>query len=381
MFNDFIQCVRTVYNEPEAFIPLHAPVFLGKEKAYLGECIDTTFVSSVGKFVDKIEQDMKEKTGAAFAVAVVNGTAALHMALILSGVGHDDEVLTQSVSFVATVNAIRYCGAWPVFVDIDRDTLGLSPEALDTFLSQHAVRKEDGCYNKYSGKRIAACVPMHTFGHSARIQEIIAVCDRYGIPVVEDAAEALGSYNGSQHLGTFGKLGTFSFNGNKIVTTGGGGIIVTNDVELGKKAKHITTTAKIPHPWHYTHDDIGYNYRMPNINAALGCAQLEYLDVLLEKKRRVAETYSRFFDATPYTFFTERAGTTGNYWLNAVLLNNAEERDAFLKETNAAGIMTRPIWTPLHKLAMFESCQTDLLENTLWLEDRLVNIPSSVPLS
>ena len=360
---------------------LHRPVFEGNEKQYLCECIDSNFVSSVGVRVSEFEQLIAAYTGARFAVATMNGTAALHIALKMAGVMPDSEVITQALTFIATCNAVSYTGAMPVFVDVDRDSLGMSPIALRRFLEQNAVIKAGAAYNKMSGKRFSACLPMHTFGHPCRIDEIVAICTEFGVPVVEDAAESLGSYYKDRHTGTFGLLGTFSFNGNKIITTGGGGMIVTDDPDCAAKAKHITTTAKIPHPYEFVHDEVGYNYRMPNLNAALGCAQMEQLDSFIRIKRNLAAQYAAFFDAHGIKFVHEPAGAVSNYWLNALILDDVTERNAFLEYTNANGVMTRPVWRLMTKLDMFKHCQHDGLENSLWLEDRVVNIPSSVPMS
>jgi perosamine synthetase len=375
-FRSTIDFIRGLYQTAE-YIPLHEPKFIGNEKAYVADCIDSTFVSSVGKYVDRFEHDLARYTGAKYAVATVNGTAALHIALKLAGAEAGDEVITQSLSFVATCNAISYCGAHPVFVDVDRDTLGMSPASLRAFLAAHATKGADGCINKASGRKIAAVVPMHTFGHPCRIDEIAAVCAEFGIALVEDAAESLGSYYQGRHTGTFGKLGAFSFNGNKVITTGGGGMIVTDDEALARRAKHITTTAKKPHTYEFIHDEIGYNYRLPNINAALGCAQMESLPRLLESKRAIAKDYAEFFAAASLAYVSEPEQARSNYWLNALVLANREERDAFLKEVNEAGVMSRPIWRLMNELPMFEKCQSDGLANAKWLEERVVNIPSS----
>jgi aminotransferase in exopolysaccharide biosynthesis len=290
-----------------------------------------------------------------------------------------DEVITQPLTFVATCNAVRYLQAEPVFVDVDRDTMGLSPAALEDFLKQYGERRDGGLYNRQTGRRIAACLPMHTFGHPCRVEELVQICDQYGIPVVEDAAESLGSYVGERHTGTFGTLGTLSFNGNKVITTGGGGMIITDDDDLAARARHLTTTAKVPHGYEFYHDELGYNYRLPNLNAALGCAQQERLQDILEAKREVARRYAEFFADRPEMFVTERAGTTANYWLNSVLLASREERDAVLAETNEQKVMTRPIWRLMTDLPMYRHCQHDGLAISRWLEERIVNLPSSVP--
>ncbi|MBF8457215.1 LegC family aminotransferase [Kaistella sp. G5-32] len=360
------------------FIPLHAPYFGGNEKKYLNETIDSTFVSSVGAFVNKFEKDFAKYTGSKFAVACVNGTNSLHIALILAGVKSEDEVLSQSLTFIATANAISYIGAQSVFIDVDRDTMGMSPKALQSFLEKFGQKREDGfTYNSTTGKKIAACVPMHTFGFPLRIEELAEICKNWNIFLVEDAAESLGSYYKSKHTGTFGRIGVFSFNGNKTITCGGGGALITDDEELAKRAKHLTTQAKIPHAWKFSHDEIGYNYRMPNLNAALACAQLEQLDQILANKRELAEKYKSFFSETDYHFVTELADTKANYWLNALMLPSNEERDEFLRRTNEGGVMTRPIWDLMSSLPMFENFQNDGLENSKWLEERVVNIPSS----
>jgi perosamine synthetase len=373
----FVDFARTIYGS--AFIPLHRPVFGGNEKQYLVDCIDSNFVSSVGAKVVEFEQQIAAFTGAKYAVATVNGTAALHVALHLAGVQRDDEVITQALSFIATCNAISYAGARPVFVDVDRDTMGLSPAALLQFLDQHAELRSGRAFNKTTGRRIAACVPMHTFGLPCRIEELAAICADWGIQLVEDAAESLGSYVGGRHTGTFGACSTLSFNGNKIITTGGGGMIITDDEALAKRAKHITTTAKIPHPFEFVHDVIGYNYRLPNLNAALGCAQMERLPWMLAVKQQVAKQYSAFFGPLGVQMASSLPGCKANNWLNAIVLANKAERDAFLSYTNEQGVMTRPIWRLMSELDMFKNCQSDGLANSRWLEERVVNVPSSVP--
>lgn len=383
-FAEIVSFIRKTYNKPEGFIALHEPTFKGNEKKYLEECIDSTFVSSVGKFVDKFEEQMAQYTGSKKAVVSVNGTNALHMALILLGVKPDEEVITQPLTFIATANAISYCDANPVFIDVDRDTLGLSPDALSKWLDENSEIKlsqdhtTKQAYNKNTGRRIAACVPMHTFGHPCRIDKIMELCNSYHIEVVEDAAESLGSYFKNQHTGIFSKIGILSFNGNKTITTGGGGMLLFNDEELAKSAKYLTTQAKVPHPWKFVHDEIGYNYRMPNINAALGVAQLEQLPGFLNAKRKIAEEYNTFFKTQNIQFVKEPENSKSNYWLNALLLNNRKERDEFLEYTNKNGIMTRPIWELMNKLKMYRDCECGDLTNAEWLEERVVNIPSSV---
>lgn len=380
MYNKITDFIHELYGTQE-FVPLHAPLFIGNEKKYLNECIDTTFVSSVGKFVDRFEEEVANYTGAGKAVVCVNGTNALHMAMMLAGVERGDEVLTQALTFIATCNAISYIGAYPVFIDVDKDTLGLSPTAVREWLAKNAEVRNDSCYNKSTGRRIKACVPMHTFGHPVRIDELLQICNEYSIELVEDAAESLGSFYKGKHTGTFGKVSAISFNGNKTITTGGGGMLLFQDEELGKFAKHLTTQAKVPHRWEFVHDHIGYNYRMPNINAALGCAQMENLEQYVQSKRETAEKYREFFEDIPdMSFFTEPDDSRSNYWLNVVLLKDKSAREEFLAYTNDHGVMTRPVWELMNRLEMFKSCQTDGLRTTEWLADRIVNIPSSVRL-
>ena len=404
-----IDFIKSVYGNQE-FTPLAVPVFRGNEKAYLNECIDTTFVSSVGKFVDRFEEDMARYTGAKKAVVCVSGTNALHMSLLLAGVQRDDEVITQALTFIATCNALSYIGAHPVFLDVDKSTMGLSPDAMKEWLHANAEVREvkngsksdilsqteyptpqypsnlsnsseptKACFNKKTGRRVKACVPMHTFGHPVRIEEIAALCKEWHIELVEDAAESIGSLYKGKHTGTFGRIGAISFNGNKTITTGGGGMLLFNDEELGKYAKHITTQAKVPHRWEFRHDHIGYNYRMPNINAALGCAQLENLDKYVASKRKVAAEYIEYFmNVDGIDFFAEPENTFSNYWLSAVVLKDKEAQLEFLQQTNDNGVMTRPIWELMNRLPMFENCENDGLANTIWFADRVVNIPSSV---
>lgn len=377
MFQETVDFIQNTFNTKE-FIPLHEPRFIGNEKKYLNECIDSTFVSSVGKFVDKFEQKISEYTGAKYAIATSNGTSALHISLLLSGVIAEDEVVTQPLTFIATCNAIDYCNAKPLFIDVDRDTMALSPKALEIFLRENTTQKNGLCINNTTSKVIRACVPMHTFGHACRIDEIADICETHNIALVEDAAESLGSYYKGKHTGTFGKISAISFNGNKIITSGGGGCIITNDEDLAKKAKHITTTAKVPHKWEYTHDTIAFNYRMPNLNAALLVAQLENLDMYLENKRELSKKYKAFFKAQAFDFALEPQDSQSNHWLHAVILKDRVQRDAFLEFTNARGVMTRPIWTLMNKLEMFKDAQCSDLNNSEWLEARVVNIPSSV---
>lgn len=382
MYEKITNFIKDLYGNQE-FTPLAVPVFVGNEKKYLNECIDTTFVSSVGKFVDRFEEMVAEYTGVKRAVVCVNGTNALHIAMMLAGVERGDEVLTQALTFIATCNAISYIGAHPVFIDVDKKTMGLSPVALRNWLEANAEVKNGACYNKHTGHRVKACVPMHTFGHPCKIEDIAAVCHEYHLELVEDAAESIGSFYKGKHTGTFGKIGALSFNGNKTITTGGGGMLLFNDEELGKLAKHITTQAKVPHRWEFRHDHIGYNYRMPNINAALGCAQMEHLEEYVLNKRETAQRYKEFFQnevevKDEVEFFTEPENCRSNYWLNVVILKDKEAQLKFLQETNDNGVMTRPIWELMNRLPMFEHCEHDSLENTIWFADRVVNIPSSV---
>ena len=376
MFENVINFIQDTYKTKE-FIPLHEPRFIGNEKKYLNECIDSTFVSSVGKFVDEFEEKIANYTGSKYAIATSNGTSALHISLLLANVDQNNEVITQPLTFVATCNAISYCGAQPIFIDVDKDTMGLSTTALKYFLEKNTSVKNQQCINNKTGKVIKACVPMHTFGHPCRIDEIKEICDKHHVFLIEDAAESVGSTYKGRHTGTFGQVGVMSFNGNKIITAGGGGCIVTNDKALAKKAKHLTTTAKVPHKWDFNHDMVGYNYRMPNLNAALLVAQLENLDNFISSKRKLANVYETFFNSNNYVFVKEPMDSKSNYWLNSIILKNKQQRDEFLDETNSSGIMTRPIWTLMNKLPMFGCAQCGDLKNSEWLKDRVVNIPSS----
>ncbi|MDG1174613.1 MAG: LegC family aminotransferase [Flavobacteriales bacterium] len=379
MYESLIKHIRHLFNTPTEFIPLHEPRFIGNEKKYVMDAIDSTFVSSVGKYVDQFEEMMCEITGAKYAIAIVNGTNALHLSMVLAGVEPGDEVITQSLTFIATANAISYCQATSHFVDVDKETMGLSPTLLDAHLQEISEMRNGECFNKNTNKRIKACVPMHTFGLPLYIDGLVKVCDKYNITLIEDAAESLGSYYKGQHTGTFGKLGTFSFNGNKTVTSGGGGAIITDDEELAKRAKYLSTQAKIPHKWEYKHDAIGYNYRMPNLNAALACAQLEQLDFYIKNKRELNDNYAQFLVGNgDVKLVQEVKNAKSNYWLNAVILKDKSERDNFLEELNNKGVMTRPIWALMNHLEMFKDCPKSDLSNSEWLEDRVVNIPSSV---
>jgi len=378
MFETLIRFVRDQYQTNDG-IPLHAPVFTGNERAYVLDTIDSTFVSSVGAYVDRFEAEMASYVGRERAVATVNGTAALHIALRLCDVAPGDLVITQPLTFVATCNAIAYCGAEPLFVDVDRETLGLSPGALEAWLNDNALVDDEGrCRTKSDGRIIRACVPMHTFGHPADLDGLTGVCNVWGIALVEDAAESLGSLYKGRHTGTFGKVAALSFNGNKVITTGGGGMILASH-ELGARAKHLTTTAKIPHSFEYVHDELGYNYRLPNLNAALGCAQLEQLDRFVAQKRLLAARYREHLDGSDLQFVNEPAGCESNYWLNAVICEDRDQRDALIRETNQNGVMTRPIWALMNHLEMYAHCRRGDLQNAEWLEARVVNLPSSVP--
>ena len=376
-FEQTIKFIKKTFNTND-FIPLHEPKFIGNEKKYLNDCIDSTFVSSVGKYVDKFEEELAKKVGSKYAIATVNGTSALHISLLLADVKQDDEVITQPLTFIATCNAITYIKAKPIFIDVDLDTMGMSPNSLKDFLEKNCIIKENKCINKTTKKTIKACVPMHTFGHPCRIDEIKQICEKWHIILVEDSAESLGSFYKDQHTGTFGKLGAFSFNGNKIITAGGGGAIITDDENLAKRAKYLTTTAKEPHPYEYSHNEIGYNYRMPNLNAALLLAQLENFDNFLKSKRDLAAIYKKFFEDQDITFVTEDKESKSNYWLQSIIFETQEQRDLFLDISNKSKVMTRPIWKLMNKLKMFKDCQTTNLKNSIYLEKRVVNIPSSV---
>jgi aminotransferase in exopolysaccharide biosynthesis len=378
MYNEIIGFIRKLYNEPEGPIHLHAPVFFGNEKKYINDCIDTTYVSSVGKYVDRFEQMVAEYTGSARAVACVNGTNGLYLALKLSGVERNDEVITQPLTFIATANAIAYCEAHPVFIDVDKDTMGLSPQKMAEWLTKNAEVKSGVCFNRNTGNRIKACVPMHAFGHPVHIDTLLDICVNWHIELIEDAAESLGSFYKGKHTGTFGNIGVLSFNGNKTITTGGGGMLLFQDNKQGEWAKHLTTQAKIPHQWEFNHDAVGYNYRMPNINAALGCAQMENIEIMLENKRETASKYREFFHNLGVVFFDEPENCQSNFWLNCLVLSNKKEQIDYLTETNNNGIMTRPTWKLMNRLPMFAQCRHGDLTNAEWFADRVVNIPSGV---
>jgi aminotransferase in exopolysaccharide biosynthesis len=375
-YKDTLNFIREQFKTNE-LIPLHAPFFGGNEKKYLSECIDTTLVSSIGGYVNRFEEELIKYTDTKKGVAVVNGTSGLQVALQLVGVKEDEEVLTQSLTFVATSNSIKFNKAFPVFIDVDLDTMGLSPISLSAFLEEFGEQRKDGTYNKKTNRRIGACLPMHTFGFPTRIDEIVKICSSWNIPVVEDAAASIGSKYKGKYLGSFGEMAVLSFNGNKIVTAGGGGAIVTNNIELGIKAKHLTTTAKVPHAYEFYHDELGYNFRMPNINAALLCAQMEQLDEFLANKRELATQYIVYFENTNLNFRWELPESHANFWLMAVEAENRKERDLFLEASIKEGVMTRPIWQLMFRLPMFKDCQRDAQTNSQYLEERIVNIPSS----
>lgn len=377
MYKEVINFMKSLYPQKNP-VPLHEPVFFGNEKKYLNDCIDTTFVSYAGKYVTKFEEMTAQYTGAKYAVAVVNGTAALQMALQLVGVKPEDEVITQPLTFVATANAISHCGAVPVFVDVDKDTMGMSPEKLNEWLSKNTKYDSatKGMINRLTNRAITAIVPMHTFGFPCRIDEIVEIACQYKIPVVEDSAESLGSFYLGKHTGTFGEIGIFSYNGNKIITTGGGGMLITNIELLAQRARHITTTAKIPHEWEYIHDQIAYNFRLTNINAAVGVAQMEHIEEILKNKRITASAYLDYFQDKEIFCMKEQSKAIANYWLNCIIMNKRVDRDQFLKETNLSKVQTRPVWMLISGLKMYAECQHGNLDNAKWLEGRIVNIPS-----
>ncbi|MDB2462190.1 LegC family aminotransferase [Alphaproteobacteria bacterium] len=377
MFKELIRFIRDTYRSEE-FIPLHEPSFDGNELEYVTDTINSTFVSSIGSFVTKFEENIASYTSSPCAVSAVNGTAALHISLKLAGVLPGDLVITQPLTFVATCNAIKYCSADPIFIDVDAKTLSLSPVALERWLSENTFLDNDGfCRERRSNNIVRACVPVHTFGLPADLDGIGMVCEKWNLALVEDAAESLGSTINGKHTGTFGICGTLSFNGNKIITAGGGGMILL-DNKLGQYAKHLTTTAKKPHIYEYFHDEVGFNYRLPNINAALGCAQLEGIDRFISAKRALAKRYAEHLSDGDLEFVMERPDCRSNYWLNAVVCQDLAHRDALLKETNDAGVMTRPVWTLMNELPMYQGCTSGDLKVAKYLADRLVNLPSSV---
>ncbi|HDM8133152.1 TPA: LegC family aminotransferase [Vibrio harveyi] len=371
-----VEFVRDTYKTDE-FIPLHAPTFDGNEKAYVMETIESTFVSSVGKFVDDFERKIEAYTGTTKAVATVNGTAALHAALYMADVQRGDLVITQALTFVATCNALYHMGAEPIFVDVSPVSLGLCPKAVDAFLEENAEVTDVGCIHKKTGRRIKAVVPMHTFGHPVELDELVALCLKWNITLVEDAAESLGSFYKGKHTGTIGDFGAVSFNGNKIITTGGGGMVLCKTQELGARTKHVTTTAKVPHPYEFFHDEPGFNYRMPNLNAALGCAQMEVIEQYLKQKRLLAEGYKNFFKGTDFNFVTEPEYAKSNYWLNAIVCPDKESREEVLACTNGSGVMTRPIWQLMQRLPMFENAIRGDLTYSEFIEAHLINLPST----
>lgn len=375
-----VRAIRTAAACTAGTLPLHEPCISGNAWAYVKDCLDSNWVSYLGRYVDKFESMIAEFTGVKKVIAVVNGTAALQISLKLAGVGIGDEVLVPALTFVATANAVAHCGAIPHFVDSEAPTLGMDPGKLDSYLEKIAARDSQCCVSRISGRRIRAAVPMHTFGHPVNLGNLVQVCNKYKIEIVEDAAESLGSFYKGKHTGNWGRLSILSFNGNKTITTGGGGAILTNDEPLGQMAKHLTSTAKIPHPWEYSHDQIGYNYRMSNINAALGCAQMEDLSSFLEQKRNLAARYQNALkDIEGLRFFTEPPDSRSNYWLNVILLDEANIaiRDELLKKLHESGVMARPAWTLLHKLPMFSECPRMDLSCAEDLEARIINLPSS----
>ena len=375
-----VHAVSNSLTDASEFIPLHEPRMGELEKEFVLSCVQSTFVSSVGKYVDRFEKEIAEYTRTKYAVAVVNGTAALHISLILAGVKKDTEVLVPSLTFAATANAVCYAGAVPHFVDSEEETFGICPTQLDNYLSDTCDIQNEVCINKKTGRQITAIIPVHIFGHPCKIEEILEVAKKYKLEVVEDAAESLGSFYKGKHTGTFGKLGTISFNGNKIITTGGGGMIITDDEELAQQAKHLTTTAKVPHKWEYVHDQVGYNYRMPNLNAAFGCAQLKQLPKFLQSKRDLYERYSEQLSGlNGIRLLKEPAECSSNYWLQTIVLDEPDEelRNIILTALNEAGLMSRPAWTGLHKLEHFKECPKMDMTVVNSLEKRIINIPSS----
>jgi perosamine synthetase len=378
MFSEEIKFIKELYGNQE-FTPLHEPRFLGHEKEYLNRCIDSTFVSSVGQYVTDFEKMISSYTGIKHAISTVNGTTALHLSLVAVGVKEGDEVLCPALTFVATANAIAHAFATPIFVDASAEQLGMCPVKLEAFLRKNAELDTHGnCVNRTTRKIIRACIPMHVFGHPVEIKKLVAICKEFKVAVVEDAAEALGSTLDGKHVGHDGALSTLSFNGNKIITCGGGGMILTNDDSLAKRLKHLATTAKRPHAYEFFHDEVGYNYRLPNLNAALACAQMEQLDGFLANKRETARQYQSFFEKSGIDTIREPKGAKSNFWLFALLLKNKEERDLFLTSANASGVMSRPIWALMNRLPMFAKCQTTDLDRAIFYEERVVNIPSSV---
>ena len=377
MIENLVELIRTIYAKEDT-IPLHRPKFVGSEKELVLDTINSTFVSSVGSYVNQVEAKISEICDVKNTVAVINGTAALQVALEIVGVRKGDEVITQSLTFVATSNAVLYNNASPVFIDVDLDNMGMSPEALERFFCNETEKKGQERFNKSTGKRIAACIPVHTFGFVCRIDEIVTICNKYGVPVIEDSAEALGSFYKGKSAGNFGDIGIFSFNGNKIITAGGGGALVTNSDKFAAKAKHITATAKLPHKWEYVHDQMGYNYRMPNLNAALLLGQIAQLDNFITEKRKILERYKMFFEKTDYNVVNIPLNVEWNYWLVSINIGSLLARDKFLKILNENKIMARPIWKLNHELPMYSSCYADSMKNSKYLSERIINLPSSV---
>ncbi len=379
-----LAAVRSVLGTSQGTIALHEPEFGGREWDYVKECLDTGWVSSVGAYVDRFESDLAALTGARHAVATANGTAALHICLLLAGVQAGDEVLVPSLTFIATANAVSYAHAVPHFVEAESQSLGVDAQALEAYLREVAERRGQGTFNRRTGARLRALVVMHVFGHPCDLDALAAVAARWDLFLIEDAAESLGAHYKGRHTGNVGRVAALSFNGNKVVTTGGGGAVLTNDAALGRRAKHLTTTARVPHRWSFLHDEVGYNYRLPNLNAALGCAQLEQLGGFIERKRRLAERYARAFASVPgVDFLREPPHTRGNYWLNAIVLapEHALRRDELLASLNDAGYMSRPLWTLMHRLPMYSGCPRMPLPVSESLESRVVNVPSSARLA
>jgi perosamine synthetase len=377
--NRLINLIKDIYKEKN--IQLHRPILNKNDQKFLVDCVKSNYVSSVGMYVNDFEKKISDITGAKYTIATVNGTSALHIAMITCGIERNNEVLTQSVTFVGTCNAISYIKAHPIFIDVDKDTMSMSPLSLKKFLNENAKKIKNLTYNKKTGRVIRACLPVHTFGFPARIREIKKICKEWNIKLIEDAAESLGSYIGKKHTGTYGDISAISFNGNKIITTGGGGMVLTNNRNYAERARHLSTTARIKQGYEYIHDEIGYNYRLPNINAALGCSQVSMLDEFLEAKLLIHEIYARFMELNNISFLSERKGTKSNNWLFAMIASNEDEKKMVLDTTNKKSIMTRPLWKLMHKLPMYKNAIKAQLPNSIWLEDRVINLPSSVPIN
>jgi aminotransferase in exopolysaccharide biosynthesis len=375
-----ISFIKKMVDSKESIF-LHEPIFEGNEKKYLCDAIDSTFVSSVGPYVNKFEKMISKVTGAKYSVATINGTSALHAALLVAGANNETEIITQPLTFVATANAISYTGSKPIFIDVDKDTMGMSPRKLRRFLENNSKIIKGKCINKKTGKQILACVPMHTFGFPCRIHEIKNICDEFNISLIEDSAEGLGSKIKNKSVGTFGLMGVFSFNGNKIITTGGGGVIITNNPIIYNKIKHITNTSKVLHKWEYVHDEIGFNYRMPNINAALGCAQLEKLDEKIQRKNKLSIIYKNYLKNSSIIFFEGIKNSKPNNWLMTIIFSSKEKKEKFLALSNESNVMTRPVWRLINRLEMYNRCECDNINNSIWLSDRVVNIPSNLKIN